>query len=125
MSAPPSAPPLKVLLVEDNPADVRLVRELLREWGPIRVVLTHAERLRQAVTMLQKEGFNAILLDLSLPDSQGLETFTRAHAEAPTAPIVVLTGLRDEEMAVRAVREGAQDYLVKGQVDGHGVYQAI
>ena len=125
MSAPPSAPPLKVLLVEDNPADVRLVRELLREWGPIRVVLTHAEGLRQAVTMLQKEGFNAILLDLSLPDSQGLETFTRAHAEAPTAPIVVLTGLRDEEMAVRAVREGAQDYLVKGQVDGHGLYQAI
>src|SRR5918995_5743187 len=102
-------PPLRVLLVEDNPADARLVEELLREVASSSVSLVHAARLRQAITYLQEEGFNAVLLDLSLPDSAGIETFVMARNAAPSAPIVVLTGLPDEEMAVRAVREGAQD----------------
>jgi len=117
--------PLRVLLVEDNPAEARMVRELLYGSGPRAIELTHADRLRQALFHLRKGGFEAVLLDLSLPDSEGLETFARAHAEAPGAPIVVLTGLHDQEIAVHAVRDGAQDYLVKGQVDGRALYQSI
>jgi len=116
--------PLNVLLVEDNPADARLVRELLREVGPP-ITLTHADRLRQAIEYLRAGGFNAVLLDLGLPDSEGLDTFARTLAEAGEAPIVVLTGLADEDLAVRAVREGAQDYLVKGRVDGRLLSHAV
>src|SRR5688572_27903410 len=116
---------LKVLLVEDNLADARLVTELLKDVAASTITLTHAGRLRQALGFLKEDGFNLILLDLSLPDSQGLQTFTTAHAEAPGAPIVVLTGLHDEDVAARAVRDGAQDYLVKGQVDGPLLYQSI
>jgi PAS domain S-box-containing protein len=117
--------PLRVLLVEDNPADARLVEEMLKETGPTPISLVHAGRLRQAISYLEREGFNAVLLDLSLPDSAGLDTFVTARKAAPGAPIVVLTGLLDEDVAVRAVREGAQDYLVKGQVDGPLLYHSI
>jgi two-component system, cell cycle sensor histidine kinase and response regulator CckA len=115
---------LKVLLVEDNPADARLVREMLKD-AHRPVELTHAARLRDALEFLRTEGFNAILLDLNLPDSEGMNTFLRARAEALHAPIVVLTGLADEEVAARAVREGAQDYLVKAEVDGPLLYRSI
>jgi PAS domain S-box-containing protein len=117
--------PLKVLLVEDNPGDARMVRELLHQVGPIPIELQHVERLAQAIRYMREDGFNAIVLDLCLPDSQGLQTFTLAYTPAPRAPIVVLTGLRDEEIAMRAVREGAQDYLIKGQVDGALLYHSI
>ncbi len=113
---------LKVLLVEDNPADARLVREMLKDaHRPVEI--THAARLRDALEFLRTQGFNAILLDLNLPDSEGMNTFLRARAEAAHAPIVVLTGLADEEVAARAVREGAQDYLVKAEVDGPLLYR--
>jgi PAS domain S-box-containing protein len=121
---PARANQLDVLLVEDNPADARLVAEYLRDVGSP-VALTHARHLAHAVEQLRRRGFHAILLDLSLPDCQGIDTFARAHAAAPDAPIVVLTGLDDEEMAVRAVREGAQDYLVKDRVDGHLLHHSI
>ena len=115
---------LRVLLVEDNPADARLVREMLKEsHRPVEI--THASRLREALEFLRKGGFSAILLDLNLPDSEGMNTFLRARAEALHAPIVVLTGLADEEVAARAVREGAQDYLVKAEVDGPLLYRSI
>lgn len=116
---------LKVLLVEDNPGDVRLVRELLHQVGSVPIEVQHVERLAQAIRHIRDDGFSAIVLDLSLPDSQGLATFTRAYTQAARAPIVVLTGLQDEEVGVRAVREGAQDYLVKGRVDGTLLYQSI
>jgi two-component system, cell cycle sensor histidine kinase and response regulator CckA len=119
-----SAPELKVLLVEDNPADARLVREMLKD-AHRPVSLTHASRLRDALEHLRTQGYNAILLDLNLPDSEGMSTFLRARAEASQAPIVVLTGLADEEVAARAVREGAQDYLVKAEVDGPLLYRSI
>ena len=115
---------LKVLLVEDNPADARLVREMLKD-AHHPVTLTHANRLRDALECLRTQGFSAILLDLNLPDSEGMNTFLRARAEAAQAPIVVLTGLADEEVAARAVREGAQDYLVKAEVDGPLLYRSI
>ncbi len=116
---------LSVLLVEDNPADARIVHELLKEAGGTPVALTHAAKLHEALDYLRTRGFGAVLLDLTLPDSHGLETFVRARAGAPHAPIVVLTGLADEAVAARAVREGAQDYLIKGQVDGRLLHQAL
>ncbi|MFQ5814085.1 MAG: histidine kinase dimerization/phospho-acceptor domain-containing protein, partial [Anaerolineae bacterium] len=110
--------PIKVLLVEDNPGDARLIREALAEAGTARFKLAHIEHLREGLQRLAEGGIDVVLLDLSLPDGQGLDTFTRMHAAKPDIPIVVLTGLDDETLAVKAVRGGAQDYLVKGEVNG-------
>jgi PAS domain S-box-containing protein len=109
---------IKVLLVEDNPGDVFLLQEFLNKVGTVRVELMPVERLSEALNYLAKESFDVILLDLSLPDSQGLETFLRTHYQAKATPIIVLTGIDDETLAIRAMQEGAQDYLVKGQVTG-------
>ncbi len=110
--------PIQVLLVEDNPADVRLWQELLWDVTSAQFQLIPVERLDEAMEMLKQQRFDVILLDLSLPDSQGLETFVKMHLQAPAIPIIVLTGLDDESLATKAVQEGAQDYLVKGQVNG-------
>jgi len=109
---------IKVLLVEDNPGDVFLLQEFLKEVNTVVVELMPVERLSKALNHLEKEIFDVILLDLSLPDSQGLETFVTAHQQAKATPIIVLTGINDETLATRAMQEGAQDYLVKGQVTG-------
>ena len=116
---------IRILLVEDNPADARLLVELLRETGAGRVKFDHAELLESALEFLDREPFDVILLDLSLPDAQDLDTVVRVHSHAPKIPIVVLTGLDDEALAVRAVRAGAQDYLVKGRVDGDLLVRSI
>ncbi len=116
--------PLKVLLVEDNPADARLVREWLDDVEAD-VSVTHTPRLSDALAQLQRGGFHAVLLDLTLPDSEGLDTFIRTYERAPHAPIVVLTGLADTSLAARAVREGAQDYLVKGECDGATLHRTL
>ncbi|PMB12633.1 hybrid sensor histidine kinase/response regulator [Fischerella thermalis CCMEE 5282] len=110
--------PIKVLLVEDNPGDVRLLREFLWDVTNAQFELMPVERLDRTLKLLNQESFDVILLDLSLPDSQGLETFITLHRQAPAIPIIVLTGLDDENLALRAMQEGAQDYLVKGQVSG-------
>jgi len=110
--------PIKILLVEDNPGDARLIREMLAEEGEGQFVITHAERLGDAFHRLDEEHDDVILLDLSLPDSHGLDTFDGIHGRASEVPVIVLTGLDDESIAVKAVQEGAQDYLVKGKVDG-------
>src|SRR2546429_263817 len=104
----------RVLLVEDNPADARFLREQIVDVGG-GIRLTHVSRLEDALRKLDAEDFDIVLLDLSLPDERGLETLVRAHARAPGVPIVVLTGTDDEALAIKAVREGAQDYLVKGR----------
>jgi PAS domain S-box-containing protein len=109
---------IKVLLVEDNPGDVLLLQEFLKEVTTVVVDLIPVEKLSEALNYLAKELFDVILLDLSLPDSQGLETFVIAHQQAKATPIIVLTGINDETLAIRAMQEGAQDYLVKGQVTG-------
>lgn len=109
---------IKVLLVEDNPGDVFLLQEFLKEVTTVVVDLMPVERLSEALNYLANEIFDVILLDLSLPDSRGLETFVIAHHQAKATPIIVLTGLNDETLAIRAMQEGAQDYLVKGQVTG-------
>jgi len=117
--------PMKVLLVEDNAGDVRLIREALTEANAKQFKLVHVERLADALKRLAKEKWDVVLLDLSLPDAHGLETVMRVHVQAPDAPIVVLTSLDDETVAVKALREGAQDYLVKGQVDGNLLVRAM
>ncbi|MFN6482836.1 MULTISPECIES: response regulator [unclassified Nostoc] len=109
---------IKVLLVEDNPGDVLLLQELFKEVTTVVVELMPVERLYEALNYLTNEIFDVILLDLSLPDSQGLQTFVMAHNQAKATPIIVLTGINDETLATRAMQKGAQDYLVKGQVTG-------
>ena len=116
---------LKVLLIEDNPGDARLIREMLIAMKGRAFDVECADRLSIGLDHLAEGGIDVILLDLSLPDSQGLDTFVRAQAQASGVPIVVLTGLDDETLAVRAVQEGAQDYLVKGHVDGYSLTRAI
>lgn len=111
--------PIKILLIEDNPADARLIPELLREAKGFAFDLEPADRLSKGLYRLAEGGIDIVLLDLSLPDSQGFETFARVRDQAPGTPIVVLTGLDDGALGVRAVQQGAQDYLVKGQVDGN------
>lgn len=108
---------ISVLLVEDNPADARLLREWLAELPSALYTLAHADRLERALQRLSEERFDVILLDLSLGEERGIATFLHVHEHAPDVPIVVLTVLDDEALAVQALRAGAQDYLVKGQVD--------
>ncbi|MGA7951949.1 MAG: PAS domain S-box protein [Gloeobacterales cyanobacterium] len=108
---------IKVLLVEDNPGDARLLQVTLSEVSSAHFDLTCVGLLRKAIEHLSEQSFDAVLLDLSLPDSQGFDTFTKLHGRFPAIPIVVLSGLNDETLALRAVQEGAQDYLVKGQVN--------
>ncbi len=110
--------PIKILLIEDNPGDVMLIQEILAEISFVELQWVHMERLAQALQCLQAEDFDVILLDLMLPDSQGLDTFIQLQAQAPLTPIVVLTGMTDETLAIRSMQAGAQDYLVKGQVSG-------
>ncbi len=117
--------PTNVLLVEDNPGDARLLREALAESNASHFHVMHVQRLEEALNRLREEEYSVVLLDLSLPDAQGLETVVRTHAQAPHVPIVVLTGLDDESLAIQAVREGAEDYLVKGEVEGRLLARAI
>ena len=116
---------IHVLLVEDNPGDARLLQEMLLEAAPEKFLLTHVDRLSAALQHLAWAKPDVVLLDLSVQDSQGLDTFLRAHAAAPTVPFVVLTGLSDESIAVSAMRQGAQDYLVKGHVEGNLLSRSI
>lgn len=116
---------ISVLLVEDNPADARLIREVVRDVEGSHITLTHVETLSAALARLDSQSFDVVMLDLSLPDADGLQTLVRTHQRAPAVPIVVLTGLDDEATAMRAVREGAQDYLVKGQVNGYLLVRAM
>ena len=108
--------PVKILLIEDNPADARLVREWLKEAGAEQFHLEHAERLDAGLKLLTEKGFDAVLLDLGLPDSQGLGALQAVRTQAPATPVVVLTGLSDEAVGMKAVQEGAQDYLIKGEI---------
>ena len=115
---------IRVLLIEDNPGDARLVRELLMEEGD-RFAIAHAGSLREARDQLAAGTFDVVLLDLSLPDSQGFGTISSIRAKVPTMPLIVLTGYDDADFAVAAVESGAQDFLVKGQFEGGTIRRAI
>jgi len=116
---------LQILLVEDNAGDVRLLREMFSKEKPGSFELTHLLRMSEAVAHLANGGVDIVLLDMGLPDGHGLETVRRAHAAAPGVPVIVLTGLDDEALAAEALKAGAQDYLIKGQIENRALPRAL
>jgi DNA-binding response OmpR family regulator len=120
--------PIKILLIEDNLEDFVIIREMLRDTNS-HFQLEHADKLKTGFEKLFNESFDLILLDLNLPDSWGFDTFIRAYDQVPKLPIVILSGFDDEDVAIKAVREGAQDYLIKGEIEGkilaRSIYYAI
>lgn len=116
---------IKILLIEDNPGDVRLIQEALADvvGGPM--LLRHADSLSAGLQMLTMGGIDVVLLDLGLPDGNGLDTVHRVRAQAPQTPIVVLTMTHDMTTAVRAMQAGAQDYLLKDEFHGEGLSRAL
>jgi signal transduction histidine kinase len=111
------APRFSILLVEDSPGDASLLQAVLARSKRAQFDITCATRLADAFEKLDESKFDAVLLDLCLPDSEGLETFLRVYARIPSVPIVVLSGIQDESLALSAVQHGAQDYLPKSAVD--------
>jgi len=117
--------PIRVLLVEDSAVDSRLLQLLLGDSKNMFFAWTCVTTLADALIKLRQEQFDVVLSDLTLPDSHGFETFQALHSQAPAMPMIVLSGTDDDRMALQAVREGAQDYLVKGKVDTHILTRAI
>ena len=116
--------PTRILLVEDNPDEEVIVRRLLSKSSIIGDLTTVA-RIRDCLGLIDDKLVDMVLLDLSLPDSKGLEGLHRLRAHAPEIPIIILTGFSDIETAEQAVRSGAQDYLVKGQLEGNLLLHAV
>ncbi|WDI41887.1 Glu/Leu/Phe/Val dehydrogenase dimerization domain-containing protein [Bremerella sp. P1] len=114
-----------VLVVEDNPLQAKLIEELLSETGDTKFTIFSVERLESGLNYLSQNRPDAILLDLTLPDSEGLPTFLRMHEAAGNIPVVVLTGNDDISLAAKAVEAGAQDYLIKGKIDGHRLARSL
>jgi len=115
---------LRVLVVEDNPADVDLIREYMADSGLISFQINSVSRLSEAIARLEGESYDLLLIDLGLPDSRGLETFYKVQTAAPNIPTIILTGYDDQEAAITAVRKGAQDYLIKGEIIGSVLVRA-
>ncbi|MEW6219169.1 MAG: response regulator [Thermodesulfobacteriota bacterium] len=113
----PAGRPIRLLLIEDNAADAGLVQEFAAEITGLPLAIRHVTRLATAIELLQRERFDLVLCDLGLPDSQGIETFISLNTVIPQVPIIVLTGVDDKGFAATAVRSGAQDYIVKGELD--------
>ncbi len=120
-----AAATLRVLTIEDNPGDAHLVRLMLAEAAPGDIIVEVAPRLATGMRELLQSDFDCVLLDLSLPDASGLDGLTQLRSVAADVPVVVLSGRADEGLAMNAVQEGAQDYLVKGEVDGRLLYRSI
>ena len=115
----------RALLIEDNPGDARLLREMFNEQGSRHTELTIVRSMAEAELYLDGHEVDIILLDLGLPDANGVAAVRRAHAAAPRIPLVVLTGLDDESLAAQALQEGAQDYIVKSQIDTFGTTRGL
>lgn len=115
----------ELLVVEDSPGDARLLREMFNDEKGVTTAMTHVATMADAERHLAGNVVDIVLLDLGLPDAQGLDAVRRAHAAAPGVPLVVLTGMDDERRALEALHEGAQDYLVKGQIDSRSLLRAL
>ena len=111
-----------IMLIEDSAEDAQLVREMLDDRGYI-YVLKRTDRLSSGLRLLEEESFDVVLLDLGLPDSAGFDALTQIRNQAPPLPIIILTGLSDEALAVKAISLGAQDYLVKGNFAADALYR--
>jgi signal transduction histidine kinase len=118
-------PTLQVLLVEDNAIDALLLQEMFNKEPFGTIEMTHLLRMQDAEAHLAKNEVDIVLLDMGLPDAHGLDTLRRARAVAPHVPIIVLTGLEDEMLADEAIKEGAQDYLIKGQIENRALPRAL
>lgn len=116
---------INTLLIEDNPGDARLIEIYLKESFDNIFTLETADYLSKALELLESNTFNIIILDLSLPDSDGLDTFRKIHDKAPETPIIVLTGMEDEAMGISAMKLGAQDFLVKGKLKINDLKRSI
>jgi len=125
MTGQETGTPTVVLLIEDDPYDAELTMSVLGEIRSFRCMAERAETLSGGLERLSRGGIDLVLLDLGLPDSLGLATFELAYVQYPDIPIIILSGLADEEMAIKTVQEGAQDYLVKGNFDGNLLARAI
>lgn len=116
---------IKVLIIEDDGGDAAIICRLLSKASSIYFDVERAERMSSGVDLLGKKQYDVVLSDLGLPDSIGVETFSRLHSLYPDTPMIVLTGLDDEKIAIRAVQSGAQDYLVKGHIDTNLLIRSI
>ena len=116
---------LRILIVEDDIIDRKLLERLLAQSSLGTCEVENADRLAGALERLQSQSFDIVLLDLGLPDSQGMESVVRLQAQAPQTPIIVLSGLDDANVATQAVQIGVQDYLIKGQVDATGMPSSL
>jgi two-component sensor histidine kinase len=116
---------VEISLFEDNRGDTGLIEEMLEEFADFRYELKNVETLNEGLSLLKERQFNVILSDLRLPDSDGMDTFLNIHARNSRIPIIILTASDDEKIGIDAVRKGAQDYLVKGQVDGRLLKRSI
>lgn len=116
---------IEILLFEDNPGDTGLIEAMLEEFTDFSYELKNVETLYEGLNLLKEHQFDMILLDLGLPDSGGINTFLDVHRKSPGTPIIILTGLTDEKTGINAVKKGAQDYLVKGQVDSNLLERSI
>jgi len=116
---------LHVLVVEDNTADAVLLRQMFQKEATDSFHLVHLKTLAEALVHLEQGETDIVLLDLGLPDGHGIDTIRRVKAIAPELPVIVLTGLEDEVLAARAMKEGAQDYLIKGQIENRALPRAL
>ncbi len=114
-----------LLVVEDSPGDARLLREMFNENPANSIMMTHVGTMKDAERHIADYVIDIVLLDLGLPDAQGLEAVRRARLAGPDIPLVILSGLDDERLAVEALQNGAQDYLIKGQIDSRGLLRAL
>ncbi len=117
--------PIKILMVEDNPGDARLIIEMLKDESELDFDVSHVVRLDEGLKYLITKEFDVILLDLCLPDSKGIETFNIMNYNAHDTPIIVLSGLEDEIFAASAVGKGAEEYLVKGEIDSQILVRSV
>ena len=120
-----SIKPIKVLLIEDNLGDFELILRMLDKSENVKFELSHTQKLGSGLELLEMDDFDIILLDLGLPDCEGLNSFKVIFKKYSTIPIIILTGLANEETGIKSIKYGAQDYLVKGEFNGKLLVRAI